>query len=279
MPTHSLRRILHFQPLCASRYRPCCKPIALARCILGLGPQLRTFPDQTHSRHVVVETGPRRLQPDLMIQAQLPHYRPLVQVVTQTMHPLYEEGRFRLLLQGIRQAHPGETFQRRHLRCIHHLSAETLGQIRELLWPLINGTGVAEPIRMVRMPVRLSIGLLTVVANQDDPLRTPMRSQRNGAQAGILTVVKRRFPNAPDSGQWRPKLTGKTVLGLFPVLFPPNAVHGVQDISPWSHLKSGVGDDYSAVFRARPPRPDRFAVVCREAWAACDADDGSPAAS
>src|SRR5690606_18323670 len=66
--------------------------------------------------------------------------------------------------------------------------------------------------------------------------------------------------------------------GLDQVPIPPGLIQRVEHVGPRAKPECGVGDNYSAAFFLRPPRADRFAVVCGETGAAGDADDFSPSA-
>src|SRR5690606_31196036 len=111
-------------------------------------------------------------------------------------------------------------------------------------------------------------------------LGTPPRGLRQRRRAAVRPLVVEPSDLAADAldvlrGHQR-ALEGAP--DLRQVLLPPVLIQGVQHVRPRTSPEGGVGDDYSAAFVLRPPRPDRFAVFGGEAGAAGDADDVAPAA-
>src|SRR5690606_19780163 len=146
--------------------------------------------------------------------------------------------------------------------------------------PGVDAYRVPQLPGVVGVPVLAPAGVLAVVAQQDDPLGTPPRGLRQRRRAAGRPLVVEPSDLAADAldvlrGHQR-ALEGAP--DLRQVLLPPVLIQGVQHVRPRTSPEGGVGDDYSAAFFLRPPRPDRFAVVCGEAGAAGDADDFSPSA-
>src|SRR5690606_2633326 len=178
-------------------------------------------------------------------------------------------------LQGL----PRETGQRRRPRAVDDLDTRhrrfELGELRR---PLVDAAGVPQAFRVVAVPVGLAAGLLAVVAQQQDAPRASLGRQRDGAGAAVAERPEwlRDSPDSPVKIVARVGLPQEVPAHLLDVPLPPLRINGEKAIRPAGQPEGGVGDAYarrSFPGRSAPPA-DLFAVVCGEAGAAGEADDG-----
>jgi hypothetical protein len=200
--------------------------------------------------------------------------------------------------KGSRKFHPFEARQRRLARRVDALHAElahvTAGD-RQAAAPVLEAGRVAQPDRVIRMPVRAAARALHVEPEQHETRRAPQDGEvhrlvaavpagvdpaRVGAETGLVDRLDAVHPRVAGQRRiLRPTLAGE--LEGVGVLSPPLRIAAVEHVGPRSEAKTAVDGDYLPRFAVVfAPVVDRFAVVGAEAGAACDADDvaSSPAA-
>ena len=82
------------------------------------------------------------------------------------------------------------------------------------------------------MPVGCAASLLGVIAQQHDAPRAELGGQCDRTRATVELLRELGPAHPVDASDWRHKLAGEGLPGLFQVLTPPDPVHGVQHIRP-----------------------------------------------
>src|SRR5690606_19907795 len=139
--------------------------------------------------------------------------------------------------------------------------------------------GVAQPRRMVAVPMRLASRALAVVAKQDHAHRPSLGSHRDCTSPAIAERLERLGdqPNPPVKIVARIQRATEVPARFLDMPLPPLRVYRKQRVRPRRSAERGVYRDDA--FRGRPrrfpPPSDGFAVVSGEAWSAGEADNGS----
>lgn len=154
---------------------------------------------------------------------------------------------------------------------------QPVGHGAELRRKLADADAVAQPSRVVTVPVPFAVGgVLTVVAEHDDPPGTPVSGQQQRAGAGVAAKVADQLLGPLAEGGDRQQTPGKAGVGFGVVHPPPGRIHRIQHVSPGSEAESGIGYDDGSAFLRRPPLADFFDVCFGETGAAGDADNFTP---
>lgn len=140
-----------------------------------------------------------------------------------------------------------------------------------------------QSLRMTAVPVRLSACMPAVVTKQYNPTRAPPCGlcERRCAAIGAVGVEPCHFPTRAFDCLRRYQRAREDSPNIRQMHLPPCLIQGIQHVRPRAQAKRRIRYDDAACFLGRPrffaPGTDTLAIACGNAWAAGDADDGSPA--